>query len=57
MTLGTKLTRDFMQTKPNIEAASVDTWLNKLKLIESSIVTMIEKEVKYASPNEFLYNH
>lgn len=39
------------------EAASTGTWLNKLNLIESSILTMTEKEVTYDFPNEFLYNH
>lgn len=39
------------------KAASTDTWLNKLNLIESSIITMTEKEIKYGFPNEFLYNY
>lgn len=39
------------------EAPSTGTWMNKLNLIESSVITMTEKEVKYDFPNEFLYNH
>lgn len=57
LTLGTQLTRDFVKTKPNKWGSFHRHLAEKLNLIESSIIMMIGKEVKYAFPNEVPSNH